>query len=370
VTDVAIVGVGFTPLVRKTDRTLGSIALDAALDAIGDAGLTCDDIDGYAGTPFVQNHQASGHRDGVDEVSANFMVGALSLPNVRWICDAARGLVTDSIINAYHALVTGTCTHVLIVRAMVNPVGIRYSAVSFEEAGGPAQFSAPYGMHPIGHMALLLRRYFAEYSATKADLYHVAKTLRDHAQLNPHAYWRGKTLSEADYLEARSIFDPMGLHDCDMPVTGAGALVLTTMDRARRLPHRPARIASFATAWEGPRAAFDKAGITQRDVQCAQLYDGYLPVIWYWLEELGFCGKGEAHRFARNGNIALGGALPVSTFGGSIGEGRLNGMGHIREGALQVMGRAGDRQVPNVEHCIVAIGVEFVPGAAFVLRAG
>jgi len=219
-------------------------------------------------------------------------------------------------------------------------------------------------------MALRLRRYFHDYGATRAELYHVAKTLRDHAQLNPHAYWRGTPLTADDYLGARQIFEPMSLYDCDLPLTGAGAIVLTTAERAVHLRHKPAYITAFATAQEGLSTVWRKAGIAPRDVQCAQLYDGYLPAIWYWLEELGFCGRGEAHAFALDGNIALGGALPVTTFGGSQGEGRTNGIGHMREGALQVMGRAGERQVPNLTHCAVAIGIEFVPGAVFVFAAG
>ena len=94
-----------------------------------------------------------------------------------------------------------------------------------------------------------------------------------------------------------------------------------------------------------------------------------MPFIWHWLESLGFCAKGEGIRCARR-NIALGGKLPVTTFGGSQGEGRLHGMGHIREGALQVMGRAGERQIPNLHNCLVAIGIDWVPGGIFMLSSG
>jgi acetyl-CoA acetyltransferase len=83
--------------------------------------------------------------------------------------------------------------------------------------------------------------------------------------------------------------------------------------------------------------------VARQDVQVAQVYDGFSPFVWYWLEALGFCGKGEAHSFTRDGRIQLGGSLPINTFGGNLGEGRLHGFGHVREGALQVMGRAGER---------------------------
>ena len=103
-------------------------------------------------------------------------------------------------------------------------------------------------------------------------------------------------------------------------------------------------------------------------MQCAQLYDGFLPFVWYWLERLGFCGKGQACAFARDGNIALGGQLPVTTFGGSLSEGRLHGMGHLREGALQTMGRAGPRQVTDLEQSLVVLGAEAPRGCALLLR--
>ena len=165
------------------------------------------------------------------------------------------------------------------------------------------------------------------------------------------------------------IFEPMGLFDCDMPVTGAGAIVMTTADRAQHLPHKPAHLSGFATTYESRDVVFERSGVARDEVHAAQLYDGYVPFIWYWLESLGFCDQGDAHNFTLNGNIALGGTLPVNTFGGSVGEGRLHGMGHLREAAMQVMGRAAERQVPNLQNCLVAVGGDYVPGGIFMLSA-
>ncbi len=364
----AIVGVGFTPMVRKTDRSLGSLALEAARNAITDAGLRPADIDGYAGTPVAFN-PSSAHSDGVDEVSGRYIVSSMGLKNVRWLADLARGLMADAIVEAIHALHSGSCRYVLIVRAMHNPVGVRYQQTDLRAAGGPEQFNAPYGVQAIGRTAFWLNRYMHDYGATKSELYQLAKTLRDHALLNPFAYWR-KPLTEEEYLGARQIFEPMSVFDCDIPVTGAGAIVLTTAERATHLPHKPAFISAFATGLEQPDAIYQRSGIGPREVQAAQLYDGFLPFVWYWLEAMGFCRKGEAHSFALNGNVSLKGTLPVTTFGGSMGEGRLHGMGHVREAALQVMGRAAQRQVPGLTNCLVAIGFEWVPGGTFMLSAG
>jgi len=368
--ETAIVGVGFTRMERKPERSLAALATDAALAAIEDAGLQPADVDGYAGSPPGVNLTAM-HADGVDEISAAYLVGALGLKNVRWSVDSTRGLTSDALVEAVHALQVGACNYVLIVRAMYNPVGVRYAEQALSRAPGPIQFQAPYGANSgIARVALELQRYLHANKATKAELFWVAKTLRDHALLNPYAYWYGKQpLTEDEYLSARRVFEPMGLYDCDIPVTGAGAVVVTTADRATHLRQKPAYVTAYATHAEGYEKVWPKSGLGPKDVQCAQLYDTSLPFVWGWLERLGFCRPGEAHAFALNGNVGMGGSLPITTFGGSIGEGRLHGMGHLREGVLQVTGRAGKRQVPNVHHCVVTMGSDRVPGAAIVLSA-
>ena len=363
---VAIVGVGHTPMVRKTDKSLGSFAAQAALQAIRDAGLRPSDIDGYAGNPVAMNPSAR-HWDGVDEVSGRYMVSTLGMSNVRWIVDMSRGLASDSIVEAIHALQSGNCKYVLVVRAMQLPGGGRYARTEAPAAGGPGQFSAPYGLdNGIGRTALWLNRYMHDYGATRKELYAVAQTLREHACLNPNAYWQ-KPLSEEEYLGAPQIFEPMTRFDCDIPVTGAAAVVLTTADRARDLAQKPAYISGLATDYEAPDTIYKVSGMGPGDIHAAQLYDGFLPFIWYWLERLQFCPKGEAHRFALDGNIKLGGKLPVTTFGGSVGEGRLNGLGHLCEGALQVMQRAGQRQVKGLSNCLVSLGFIWSQGIVMIL---
>ena len=221
---------------------------------------------------------------------------------------------------------------------------------------GPEQFTIPYGLGAAGgRFALWLQRYMHEYGATREELFEVARIARENAQRNPRAIWHGaKPLTLDDYLTSRWVYEPMCLFDADMPVTAAGAFVMTTAERAQDLPHA-ALLASYGV--NRPERVFAEAGITPADVQVAQIYDGFSLMVWNWLERLGFCGPGEAHAFTQGGRIARGGSLPLNTFGGSLGEGRLHGMGHVREAALQAMGRAGDRQVPNVRHSLVQVGV-------------
>lgn len=353
---VAIVGIGSTEVVRHSDRSLGRLAVEAALAAIADAGLTRDDIDGYVGSPAAPNVSAV-HADGLDEVSSAFMAGALGLKDATWCVDM-EGMATGMVVAAAQALASGTCRYVVAVRALYNPADRHYSLATSEVAGGPAQFTLPYGLGPGGgRFALWLRRYMHDFGATRADLFEIARAARRNARLNPLAIWRaGDDLSLDDYMQARWICEPMCLFDSDMPVTAASAVVLTTADRARDLPHKPAYVASFANV-VSPRRVFDQVGIGPADVQVAQIYDGYSVMVWNWLEKLEFCGLGEAHQFTKGGRIELGGELPLNTFGGALGEGRLHGMGHLREAALQAMGRAGPRQVPDVRYSLVQVGI-------------
>lgn len=356
----AIVGVGYTPVVRHADRPLGSIAVEAALAAIADAGLTRDDIDGYIGCPGAPNASAV-HVDGVDEVSAGFMVAGLGLKEPGYVADLS-GLPSGPVVAGAQALTAGICNYVLIVRAMYNPTKVRYQQVTSSEVGGREQYSIPYGIGGGGgNHAQWLQRYMHDYGATREEMFTVVNTERSNAQLNPGAYWNGKDIEIEDYMNARWIYEPMCIFDCDLPVTTAGAVVMTTAERARDLPHKPAYVSGFAHTQQRPNTIFEVSGVDRQDVPVAMLYDGFTPFIYQWLERLGYCGQGEAHHFVQNGRIAPGGEIPINTFGGQQGEGRLHGMGHLREGTMQVMGRCGPRQVAGAQHCLVALG--FVSGS-------
>lgn len=348
-------------MVRKAADDLGTIAAAAAEAAIADAGLRLSDIDGYIGCPTAPNASAR-HEDGVDEVSAAFMVRRLGL-QPRWAQDV-RGLPPVALERGVQALLAGECTTLLFVRAMFNPTGVRYAQMNRPRISGPEQFTLPYGLGGAGgRHSLWLQRYMFEHGATREELFEVVQNARRNAQHNPIAYWRGRDLTLQDYLDARWIYRPMCLFDCDIPVTAAGALVMTTADRARDLPHPPAyiqKIVPSQTAQESD--IFTTLGIPRDEVQVAQLYDGYSHFVWFWLEELGICARGEAHAFTANGRMHRDGAFPLNTAGGNLGEGRLHGFGHLREGALQVMGRAAERQVPDARNCLVAVGVGY-PGS-------
>jgi acetyl-CoA acetyltransferase len=196
-------------------------------------------------------------------------------------------------------------------------------------------------------------------------------------------------MTEEDYLNSRYIAEPLCLFDCDIPIEGCAAFVLTSADRARDLKNPPAYIAACAQNTARNRPAmisyilddymacgatlagklWGDSGLGPRDIGAAQLYDGFSPSTYYWLEAGGFCPQGEAHAFVQDGRIALEGELPVNTFGGSLSEGRLHGMGHLAEAALQVTGRAGPRQIAGCSASCAIDGSPLLRGSGVVFTA-
>jgi acetyl-CoA acetyltransferase len=234
--------------------------------------------------------------------------------------------------------------------------GSVYSSVTSPAIGGTEQFTLPYGFGPGGgRHAQWLARYNSDNGATREELFAIVKAAHKHAQLNPNAYWKDSTLTLEEYLASRWVTEPLCLYDCDIPVTGAAAFVMTTnaIARARGVPY--AAVTSMSNGYH-PRGALVDAGLSADDVQVCQLYDGFSCFPYFWYEVLGFCDEGSAHRFIQDGAIELGGTIPTNTFGGSLGEGRMHGIGHLHEAYLQATGQAGVRQVPNVEHGLVQVG--------------
>ena len=193
----------------------------------------------------------------------------------------------------------------------------------------------PYGFGPGGgRHAQWLSRYNSENGATRADLFAIVKAAHTHARLNPKAYWKNSTLTLDEYLASRWVAEPLCLWDCDIPVTGAAAFVMTTTSIARS---RSGPFAAVTTMSNGhhPRDALEEAGLSVSDIQVCQLYDGFSCFPYFWYEALGLCPEGSAHRFVQDGAIEI---------------------GHLQEAYLQVTENAGLRQVPNVEHCAVQVG--------------
>jgi acetyl-CoA acetyltransferase len=231
------------------------------------------------------------------------------------------------------------------------------------------------------------RRYMHEYGVTSEDFGRVTVADRRHAATNPKAWFHGRPITLADHQASRWIVEPLRLLDCCQESDGAVAVVVTSIERARDLRQPPVRIAAAAQGATSEqqmmtgyyrdditglpemglvaRQLYAMAGIGPADVQTAVLYDHFTPFVLVQLEEFGFCGRGAAKDFVKDGNIELGGALPVNTHGGQLGEAYIHGMNGIAEGARQVRGSAVN-QVPDVEHVIVTAGTG-VPTSGLIL---
>ncbi|HEY7467219.1 MAG TPA: hypothetical protein VIB47_11070 [Dehalococcoidia bacterium] len=372
---VAVAGIGFSALTRHSDEPLGKLAFDAADAALADAGLTRDQVDGIA-----TYNMGAVTRDGYDGVSADYFLKHYPMsPDFRWYAQLDQGMIASAVLEAVNAIIAGTASHVIVWRAMHRPQDRPYTQVTADVASGDAQFTLPYGQAAIYQWhAMAYQRYLHLAGASREAMATLAVTQRRYANLNPRAYFRDTPLTTEDYLNSRFISEPLCLFDCDLPIEGCAAFLLTSADRARDLQQPPAYIAACAqnTARQRPTLIsyilddymacgaalagqlWRDSGLGPSDMGAAMLYDGFSPSTYYWLEAAGFCPQYQAHAFIQDGRIDLDGELPLNTFGGSLSEGRLHGMGHLAEAALQVTGRAGPRQVPN---CDVACAIDGSP---------
>ena len=383
----AIVGIGYSELSRRPQKSLGALSLDACRAALDDAGLPAERVDGLATFPEAPFHGA-GAQDGEQIVSVEYVMNHLPLaPDIRWYAQIETGLIASAVIEGVNALLAGACEYVLVWRALHNPRG-RYGAWSGNRAPGDTQFMVPYGCTSIFQWhALAWQRYMHRYGATREHLATFVTNSRRNANRNPNAYFYTTPMTREDYLAARWIAEPLCLFDCDIPVEGCVALVLTTAERAADLrnTHRPISPATDRTPAAGGRCftirwtiiwspahslagkLWASSGLGPQDMSAAELYDGLSPSTLYWLEAAGFCGQGEACSFIQDGRIALEGELPVNTFGGSLSEGRLHGMGHIAEAVMQVTDRAEKRQVPNASAVCAIDGSPMLRGSGLVI---
>lgn len=354
-TGAAVAGVGYSRIVRRSSHTALKFALDAAVEAMADAGVVRSDIDGIVTCAAAPN-RAARHDDGVDDVSMFILEEALGLKGLKFRLDT--DLMSGSMVAAAtHAIASGACRCVLIVKAHYNDSATRYSDQRIESIGGPPQFRLPYGLGLGMQRAFWLKRYMHDHGVRREDLYPIVRMARNHASKNPVAIWRERQVSLEEYAAAPWFCEPMSILDVDMPVCGAGALLMVSADMGRELG-RPLAHVRACCMQDSIRDVLAENGLGAGRLPVAQIYDGYGMFILHWLEHLGICETGQAWKFIQDGAIELGGRLPLNTFGGSLGEGRLHGIGHLREGALQAMGRAGARQVESSgRHSLVQIGV-------------
>ncbi|ADP82180.1 thiolase family protein [Pseudofrankia inefficax] len=357
--DLAVIsGAGRSRIGRRLGIDPWVLTADAALAAIADAGLTTADIDGVSTYPgaFWSTPGITGA--GVDDVRS--MLGL----RLRWHNGGGETAgQLGSVINAVLAVAAGFATHVLCFRTVWESTaqqGYAGRAATLLDGGGTAgqpvrfgreltQWTTPFGIGYPSHAALDMRRRVELAGATREQFAQVALVSRAHAARNEAAVYRDPLTLET-YLNARMISDPLCLYDCDVPVDGSVAFVVS---RAGSVPD-PGRAVSFEGL--GSASGFDEAAammwtrtdLKPMDVDVAQVYDGFTVYALRWLEALGFCGRYEATDFVDGGTrIRAGGELPLNTGGGQLSAGRMHGYGGLLEACLQLRGEAGGHQLAD-----------------------
>jgi acetyl-CoA acetyltransferase len=388
-----ISGIGQSAIGRRLHRGALDLTLDAAREAIADAGLTTADIDGISTYPGGGGGAPSGFAGpGTPEVQ-----DALRL-QVNWHSGGPEGAAQlAAVVNAVLAVGAGLARHVLVYRTVTESTaqgsgGRQGIGVGNGRQGvsGVMQWSLPFRAYSAANwLAINAQRHFHEFGTTAEQMAMIPINARKNAALNPKAVYTDPMTLD-DYFASRMITTPFRLFDCDAPVDGSTALIVSTAEHARDVDHPVARVEAVGTALRG-RPSWDqfddmttmaardagahlwtRTDLKPADVDVAELYDGFSFLAMTWLEALGFCAKGESGPFIEGGHrIALDGELPLNTHGGQLSAGRLHGFGFIHEACLQLRGAAGARQVVgSVEVAAVGNGGGPIAGAMLLTREG
>jgi acetyl-CoA acetyltransferase len=366
---VAVVGYAHSPVTRHAGVSLGALTVETARAAADDAGLSIRDIDGFTTGALFPSSGGGPLVDGVQIVTSDWLVERLRI-QPRWLAGfQGVGQIPGALILATNAICSGAAEYVLVHRAMYNPPR-RYHENPMLRAAGTDQWTAPHGLWgPPAQMGLAYMEYMQRYGATREAMAHVVVEARRNGSRIPWSHWYDRPLAVDDYLSSPMVADPISVLDCDIPVTGVGAFVLTSAERAADLPHRPVYVAGYAQGrWRSTNSLdfwtlddiysggavtaamlWQSAGFGPAEVNLPQVYDGFSPMVYFWLETLGFCPVGEAHRFVAEGGINADTGLPALSGGGALGNGRMHGVPQTLECYLQLAGRAGERQLPAVE---------------------
>ncbi len=357
----AITGSGQSAVGRRLGRSGLDLAVEACLAALADAGLAAGDIDGLSTWPGFARQPP-----GFSPVGAPELKEALRL-RLNWHAGGAEAPGQfGSIFNAIGALAAGFCRHVLCFRVLTESSAPGKASVMGQEEriDGWAKHMVPFNaLSAANWTALFAQKHFHRYGTTREQLAQIAINGRRNAALNPKAIYR-EPLTLDEYMDARMISTPLCIYDCDIPIDGATAVVVSRIDSAAGLRRPPLRVEAVGAAhnsrysWfqfddlatqalrDAARMMWRRTEFGPADVDVAELYDGFSFICLDWLEQLGFCPVGEGGRFVEGGGrIALDGELPLNTNGGHLSAGRTHGFGLLHEACVQLWGEGGERQV-------------------------
>ena len=356
----AVVGAYEHPTRFAPDKTAFQLHAESARGALEDAGLAKEDVDGF-------------FTSGVGPIGVLSLAGHLNLRPSYVDSQAIGGSsFVSHCLHAAAAIAAGLCNVALVTYG--STAASERFAIGTGTGGfvlePPDNFEAPFGPTIVGSYALVAQRHMHEHGTTSEQLAEIAVTMRRHASLNPQAKYRDPITVE-DVLASRIISSPLHLLDCCVISDGGGALVLTSLERARDLRKLPVGVLGAAEALRhaeiGTRDLLDiaarqsgplalaRAGITHADIDLAMVYDSYTITVLATLEALGFCAPGEGGSFCAGGRIGLGGALPVNPDGGGLSSNHpgMRGIFLVIEATRQLRGEGGPRQVEDAKLALV-----------------
>ena len=381
---VAVTGIGMSRIGRKLMVPPLSLTVEAIRNAVDDAGLTMEDIDGLSTYP------ATAAEGGYSEGGVTAVESALGIQPTWHNGGMETPGATGSLIAAMLAVASGLCRHVVCFRTVWQS---SYGELARRgetpgsaprRVAGPDEFLAPYGVQAVHTVAMAASQHMARYGTTRETLGWIAINARANAALHPSALYR-EPLTMDDYLGARPISTPFGLYDCDALCDGAVAIVISAADAAADTP-RPVFVEAVGMQitermeWDqgvlshephvlGPAAhVWTRTTLRPDDIDVAELFDGFTFNCLSWIEALGFCEIGDAKHFLDGGkNIARDGVLPLNTHGGQLSHGRTHGMGLVHEAITQLRGDAGARQVRDAATAVATSG-GLTPGGVVIFR--
>src|SRR5690606_5534738 len=372
--NAVITGIGQSQVGRRLMRSGLDLTAEAALAAIGHAGLSVEDIDGLSSWPgkLADN-------PGMSPVSVSEVKEALEL-RLNWFnagMEPAGQL--GGVFNAIMAVATGQARHVLCYRTLIESSiqgmarrGASHGSLD-TRLGDHLQYLIPYGPSASNWTGVFAQRYCHDHGLTREQLGQVAVTLRANARKNPVAVYQ-EPLTLEDYLAARMISTPLCLYDCDVPIDGATAIIVSARDACGGLANPPLTVEAFSGAhregdsWyqrpdlttmaahDAGAALWQRTRLTPADVDIAQVYDGFSIYVPMWLNALQLVAAKDTGAFLAEGGHSLAGRLPINTGGGQLSPGRLHGFGHLHEACVQLWGLGGERQV-NKHLEVAAVGV-------------
>jgi acetyl-CoA acetyltransferase len=379
----AVIGVGETTYYKRGQAPVSEfrLACEAIIKAADDAGIDVRDIDGISGYANDRNEAS--------RLATALGFKQLSYAGMVWGGGGGGG--SAAVGNAAAALAAGFAKYVVVFRALAQGQFGRFGqAPVSKDISGPGAYTAPYGLYvPAQWVALRTRRFMHDYNINGEPLAAVALADYYHAQFNPRAVMYGHPLTREQYDKARWIVEPFRLYDCCMENDGSAALILTTADRARDSRKKPVYVMAAAQGSDYRQGAmtenafdyassnfktlaprlFEMAGITAKDVDCAQIYEHFSGAVMVTLAEHGFCKPEEVMDFVTFENItAPNGKLPVNTSGGNIAECYMHGLELVSEAVRQVRGES-TCQVPDCKISLVASGPMVTPVSDLIVHS-